>query len=154
LGAASQAASSGQACCEWEEFAVPYAVYLELVAPDHGADLIDPEKIPELITDLMHTGWEQPSVQLTGDDPDGDPGEVPQGPRSPLDGEVVGHPSGATVALALDTDTMEEALMVGVGLSRHLCDSAPATLGWQLQSLRADRLDEPYRPGQWLPDLD
>lgn len=133
---------------------MPYAVYLELVAPDNGADVPDPEKIPELITELMHTGWEQPTVHILGEDDDEDADAGPPEIRSPLDGEVVGHPRGATVALALDTDTMEEALEVGLGLSSHLCDSAPAMLGWQLHSIRADRLDRPHRPGQWLPDLD
>lgn len=134
---------------------MPYAVYLELVAPDNGAHVADPEKIPELITELMHTGWEQPTVRILGeDDEDLDADAEPPEIRSPLDGEVVGHPHGARVALALDTETVEEALEVGLGLSRHLCDSAPATLGWQLDSIRADRLTQPHRPGQWLPDLD
>jgi hypothetical protein len=105
---------------------VPWSVYVELVAAEHGVQEPDPAKISELILTLVHAAWEQP----------------PRHPSAvPVDGLVTGHPGGACVTVRFDGDGVQDALLAAADLGRHLCDAAPALLGWRIQRVGADRLD-------------
>lgn len=117
---------------------MPWSVYVELAAATHGEDQPDPAKISELILRLVHAGWTHQRLHVEDNDgPGDDPG---QESAVPVEGLVTGHPGGACVTVRFDGDRVEDALLAGAGLGRHLCDAAPALMGWHIQRVGADRL--------------
>jgi hypothetical protein len=134
---------------------VPYAVWLEMTAPEPINDAAAAAQLPGLIADLLETGWEVPAVPWL-DDEDDTPAvtddDTVDGPGL-LDMRVVGYREGAMISLAVDTDVLEIATTIGASLGRHLANAAPALLGWTTESLRAVKLTAPDTDGDWLPPL-
>ncbi len=143
---------------------MPYAVWLELTAPEPITDAAAAEQLPGLIVDLLKAGWDVPAVTWLDDEDDGhanadadaDADEATQndtdGPDL-LDMRVLGYRDGAMIGLAVDTDLLEIATTIGVSLGRHLANAAPALLGWTTESLRAVKLTASNADGDWLPPL-
>ncbi|GAB3565343.1 hypothetical protein GCM10027445_10640 [Amycolatopsis endophytica] len=134
---------------------MPYAVWLEMTAPEPIADAAAGAQLPGLIVDLLKAGWDVPAVPWLDheDDPSlADEDDTDDGPGL-LDMRVVGYRDGAMIGLAVDTDVLEIATAIGASLGRHLADAAPALLGWTTESLRAVKLAAPDADGDWLPPL-
>ncbi|MGW3964231.1 hypothetical protein ACWED2_30755 [Amycolatopsis sp. NPDC005003] len=134
---------------------MPYAVWLEMTAPEPITDAAAAAQLPGLIVELLETGWEVPAVPWL-DDEDDNPAvtedDAAAGPGL-LDMRVLGYRDGAMIGLAIDTDILEIATTIGASLGRHLADAAPAPLGWTTESLRATKLTAPDPDGDWLPPL-
>ncbi|MBE8523329.1 hypothetical protein ILP97_38570 [Amycolatopsis sp. H6(2020)] len=134
---------------------MPYAVWLEMTAPEPITDAAAAAQLPGLIADLLEAGWEVPAVPWLDDEDDEPAVAEDDEPGDPglLDMRVVGYRDGAMIGLAVDTDVLEVATTIGASLGRHLADAAPALLGWTTESLRAIKLTAPDADGDWLPSL-
>jgi hypothetical protein len=116
---------------------VPYAVWLEMTAPEPINDAAAAAQLPGLIADLLETGWEVPAVPWLDDEDDTpavtDEDDTADGPGL-LDMRVLGYRDGAMIGLAADTNVLEIATTIGASLGRHLANAAPALLGWTTES--------------------
>jgi hypothetical protein len=128
---------------------LPYAVWLEMTAPEPINDVAAAAQLPGLIADLLETGWEEQDTAAVTDDDDTE-ADSADGPGL-LDMRVRGYRDGALIGLAVDTDVLDIATTIGASLGRHLADAAPALLGWTTESLRAVKLTGPDSEGDWLP---
>ncbi|WIV59124.1 hypothetical protein [Amycolatopsis nalaikhensis] len=133
---------------------MPYAVWLEMTAPEPITDAAAAAQLPGLVADLLGAGWEVPAVPWLEDEDDPAVADDDEpGGAGLLDMRVVGYRDGAVIGLAVDTDVLEVATTIGASLGRHLADAAPALLGWTTESLRAVKLTAPDADGDWLPSL-
>jgi hypothetical protein len=133
---------------------LPYAVWLELTAPESVSDAAAAEQLPDLIVELLKAGWDVPVVPSLADDDDAPALDEDEGTGPDLlDMRVVGYSDGAMIGLVVDTEVLEIATTIGASLGRHLADAAPALLGWTTDSLRATKLTSPDPSGDWLPPL-
>ncbi len=137
---------------------MPYAVWLEMTAPEPITDAAAAAQLPGLIVDLLKAGWDVPAVSWL-DDEDDEPAAANEDTEDDTDGpglldmRVLSYRDGAMIGLAVDTDILEVATTIGASLGRHLADAAPALLGWTTESLRAVKLTAPDADGDWLPSL-
>lgn len=133
---------------------MPYAVWLELTAPEPVSDAAAVEQLPDLIVELLKAGWDVPAVPSIEDEDDAPVLDEDEGTGPDvLDMRVLGYSDGAMIGLAVDTEVPEIATTIGASLGRHLADAAPALLGWTTDSLRATKLTSPESSGDWLPPL-
>ncbi|MGW5739971.1 hypothetical protein [Amycolatopsis sp. NPDC003861] len=133
-----------------------------MTAPEPITDAAAAAQLPELIVELLSTGWDVPAVPWLDDEDEDEEPDIADGDSTEdqhdagpglLDMRVLGYRDGAMIGLALDTDILEVATTIGASLGRHLADAAPALLGWTTESLRAVKLTAPDADGDWLPSL-
>lgn len=98
---------------------MPYAVWLELSAPEPVSDAAAAAQLPDLIVELLKAGWDVPMVPSLDDEDDPPALDEDEGTGPDLlDMRVLGYPDGAMIGLVVDTDILEVATTIGASLGR------------------------------------